>query len=164
MQTTTDRALVLGGGGSTGNAWLVGVAAGLAEAGIDVTAADLTIGTSAGSTAAAHLVGGAPAERYASVLGEQPPPQRPRGGLTSAHLDRLRAVIEASVDLPDYRRADRVRQRWRCWRPRTTRGRTGGEASSPPGCRGWTGRTGGSWSPRSTRPPGSRWSSTATAG
>lgn len=104
MQTTSGRALVLGGGGSTGNAWLVGVAAGLAEAGTDVTTADLTIGTSAGSTAAAHLVGGAPAERYASILGEQPPPQRPQGGLTSDHLDRLRAVIEASVDLPDYRR------------------------------------------------------------
>lgn len=57
MQTTSGRALVLGGGGSTGNAWLVGVAAGLAEAGTDVTTADLTIGTSAGSTAAAHLVG-----------------------------------------------------------------------------------------------------------
>lgn len=104
MHTTSGRALVLGGGGSTGNAWLVGVAAGLAEAGTDVTTADLTIGTSAGSTAAAHLVGGAPAERYASILGEQPPPQRPQGGLTSDHLDRLRAVIEASVDLPDYRR------------------------------------------------------------
>lgn len=58
MHTTSGRALVLGGGGSTGNAWLVGVAAGLAEAGTDVTTADLTIGTSAGSTAAAHLVGG----------------------------------------------------------------------------------------------------------
>jgi NTE family protein len=50
-----ERALVLGGGGSTGNAWLIGVIAGLLEAGLDVTTADLTIGTSAGSTAAAQM-------------------------------------------------------------------------------------------------------------
>ena len=33
-----ERALVLGGGGSTGNAWLIGVIAGLCGAGLDVTA------------------------------------------------------------------------------------------------------------------------------
>ena len=32
-----ERALVLGGGGSTGNAWLIGVVAGLLDAGLDVT-------------------------------------------------------------------------------------------------------------------------------
>jgi hypothetical protein len=47
-----QQALVLGGGGSTGNAWLIGVLAGLAEAGLAVTSTDLTVGTSAGSTAA----------------------------------------------------------------------------------------------------------------
>ena len=47
---------MLGGGGSTGNAWLIGVVAGLADAGLDVsTTADLTVGTSAGSTTAAQL-------------------------------------------------------------------------------------------------------------
>ncbi len=50
-----ERALVLGGGGSAGNAWLIGVIAGLFEAGLDVTEADLIIGTSAGSTAAANI-------------------------------------------------------------------------------------------------------------
>ncbi len=39
------RALVLGGGGSTGNAWLIGIVAGLFDSGLDVTSADLTIGT-----------------------------------------------------------------------------------------------------------------------
>jgi NTE family protein len=52
-----ERALVLGGGGSTANAWLIGVLAGLSDAGLDVTAADLTIGTSAGATAAAQAAG-----------------------------------------------------------------------------------------------------------
>jgi NTE family protein len=48
--------LVLGGGGSAGNAWLIGVIAGLFDAGLDVTEADLIIGTSAGSTAAAQIL------------------------------------------------------------------------------------------------------------
>ncbi len=44
-----ERALVLGGGGVTGVAWEIGILAGLAEIGIDLTDADLVIGTSAGS-------------------------------------------------------------------------------------------------------------------
>ena len=55
-----ERALVLGGGGSTGNAWLIGVIAGLFDAGLDVTEADLIIGTSAGSTAAAQITSASP--------------------------------------------------------------------------------------------------------
>src|SRR5580692_11936448 len=50
-----ERALVLGGGGSAGNAWSIGVIAGLFDAGLDVTEADLIIGTSAGSTVAAQI-------------------------------------------------------------------------------------------------------------
>ncbi|MGW1375483.1 patatin-like phospholipase family protein [Streptomyces sp. NPDC002446] len=49
------KALVLGGGGLTGIGWEVGVLAGLADAGIDLTDADVVIGTSAGSIVAAHL-------------------------------------------------------------------------------------------------------------
>ena len=38
-------ALVLGGGGAAGQAWQIGVIAGLAEAGLDLTeAADLVVG------------------------------------------------------------------------------------------------------------------------
>jgi NTE family protein len=50
--------LVLGGGGVAGIAWITGLLAGLAEAGQDVTDADLVIGTSAGATVAAQLGGG----------------------------------------------------------------------------------------------------------
>src|SRR4051812_5641447 len=70
-----ERALVLGGGGSTGNAWLIGVIAGLFEAGLDVTTADLTIGTSAGSTAAAPPGGGTPTELLAPLPATRPPPR-----------------------------------------------------------------------------------------
>ena len=49
-------ALVLGGGGAAGNAWQIGVIAGLAEAGLDMTeAADLVVGTSSGAIAAAQV-------------------------------------------------------------------------------------------------------------
>ena len=60
--------MVLGGGGSTGNAWLIGVIAGLFDAGLDVTTPDLTIGTSAGSTAAAQIAGATPTELLAAIL------------------------------------------------------------------------------------------------
>lgn len=45
----TGSALVLGGGGLTGIAWEIGLLAGLLDAGVDLTTADLIIGTSAGS-------------------------------------------------------------------------------------------------------------------
>ncbi|QTE28203.1 patatin-like phospholipase family protein [Pengzhenrongella sicca] len=107
------RALVFGGGGSTGNAWLIGVIAGLSEAGLDVTTADLTIGTSAGATTAAQLVGATPSELLTAILAEAPqqrsnpagsargrPPIRP----TADHLERLRAIIAAADDPADLRR------------------------------------------------------------
>ncbi len=53
------RALVLGGGGVTGVAWETGLLFGLAEAGVDLTSADLFVGTSAGSVVAAQVAGGA---------------------------------------------------------------------------------------------------------
>jgi NTE family protein len=44
-----EKALVLGGGGVTGIAWEIGILAGLAVHGLDLTDADLVVGTSAGS-------------------------------------------------------------------------------------------------------------------
>ncbi len=70
-----NLALVLGGGGAAGNAWLIGIIAGLADAGVDLTAADLVIGTSAGATAAAQVRSGiTPAELLASILSAPVPP------------------------------------------------------------------------------------------
>src|SRR4051812_48604415 len=53
------RALVLGGGGVTGIAWEIGLLAGLADAGVDLTGADLVVGTSAGSVVGAQVTAGA---------------------------------------------------------------------------------------------------------
>ena len=62
-----ERALILGGGGASGNAWVIGVIAGLFDAGLDVTEADLIIGTSAGSTAAAQITGATPTKLLADI-------------------------------------------------------------------------------------------------
>jgi len=53
-------ALVLGGGGVTGVAWETGVLAGLSEAGLDLSTAELLVGTSAGAAVAAQLASGTP--------------------------------------------------------------------------------------------------------
>jgi len=54
------RALVLGGGGITGAAWEIGMLAGLRADGVDLTTADVVIGTSAGSLVGAQSRGGTP--------------------------------------------------------------------------------------------------------
>lgn len=117
---THARALVLGGGGSTGNAWLIGVIAGLADGGLDVTNADLTIGTSAGSTAAAQISGAPITELYAATVqvpanlrqtpanlrpapaDSRPAPAKARD--VSDHMERTAQIIASSADPADMRR------------------------------------------------------------
>lgn len=118
--TDKNIALVLGGGGAAGNAWMMGVIAGLGEAGIDLTkAADLVIGTSSGATAAAHvLCGRSPAELFASVVSEpagpasgaqqprrEPAPSRPQALPMTTVFERLRAIGAAATSAADLRRA-----------------------------------------------------------
>ena len=67
-----ERALVLGGGGAAGNAWSIGVIAGLLDGGLDVTDADLIIGTSAGSTAAVQITSASPTQLLADILSAAP--------------------------------------------------------------------------------------------
>jgi len=55
-----SKALVLGGGGIAGVAWEIGLLAALADDGLDLTDADLFIGTSAGSTVSAQITSGVP--------------------------------------------------------------------------------------------------------
>ncbi|MGH3848606.1 MAG: patatin-like phospholipase family protein, partial [Pseudonocardiaceae bacterium] len=110
-----ERALVLGGGGSAGNAWEIGVIAGLFDAGLDVTEADLMIGTSAGSTVAAQISSAPPAELLAAILAAAPQPRTgpvgsdrgrvPIGPATNQnHMERLSAIIGAAEDAADMRR------------------------------------------------------------
>lgn len=53
-----EHALVLGGGGVAGIAWMTGLLAGLADAGQDITGAGVIIGTSAGANVAAQIGSG----------------------------------------------------------------------------------------------------------
>ena len=105
-------ALVLGGGGAAGNAWEIGIVAGLAEGGLDLTeTADLVVGTSAGATAAAQLRSGTPVgELLASVLS---PPSQPVGQTRERPpslpmvtvYERMRAISAAATSVSDLRRA-----------------------------------------------------------
>ncbi len=56
--TAAGKALVLGGGGLSGIGWEIGLLLGLAEHGVDLTAADVVIGTSAGSVVGTRLRSG----------------------------------------------------------------------------------------------------------
>ncbi len=113
VRAAGERALVLGGGGSAGNAWLIGVIAGLFDAGLDVTEADLIIGTSAGSTAAAQITSATPTELLANILAAAPQPRTgpvgsDRGRVPNRpaadHMERTSGIIAAAEDAADMRR------------------------------------------------------------
>jgi NTE family protein len=113
VRAAGERALVLGGGGSAGNAWLIGVIAGLFDAGLDVTEADLIIGTSAGSTAAAQITSATPTELLAAILTAAPQPRtgpvesdggRVPIGPVADHMERTSRIIAAAEDAADMRR------------------------------------------------------------
>jgi NTE family protein len=113
LRAAGERALVLGGGGSAGNAWLIGIAAGLCDAGVDVREADLIIGTSAGSTAAAQITSAAPTDLLAQILAAAPPPRSgpvaaDGGGVSKRaatdQLERTSRIIAAAEDPADMRR------------------------------------------------------------
>lgn len=114
---TRRVALVLGGGGAAGNAWEIGIIAGLANAGLDLAdVADVVIGTSAGATAAVQLRSGMPpAELLASVLS---PPVRSAGQNRTGQngerppslpmatvFERMRAIGAAATSAADLQRA-----------------------------------------------------------
>jgi NTE family protein len=112
MQIVHNVALVLGGGGAAGNAWEIGIIAGLAEAGLDLTeAADLVVGTSSGATAAAQVRSGRPAaELLASVLSPPAQPagqnrERPPAPPMATGVERMRAIGAAATSAADLRRA-----------------------------------------------------------
>jgi NTE family protein len=105
-------ALVLGGGGAAGQAWQIGVIAGLAEAGLDMTeAADLVIGTSSGSTTAAQMRSGIPAAKLlAAVLSPPVQPvgqnqERPPSLPMATVFERLRAIGAAATSAAELQRA-----------------------------------------------------------
>ncbi|MBP2365676.1 patatin-like phospholipase family protein [Pseudonocardia parietis] len=99
------RALVLGGGGQTGIAWMYGLVAGLAADGIDLTGADLVVGTSAGSVVGANLAAGRDPQDL--LQAQLAPPH----GEIAANLGLKLAVRIGLTALGGSREARRVRAR-----------------------------------------------------
>ncbi|MBS0360961.1 MAG: patatin-like phospholipase family protein [Proteobacteria bacterium] len=91
------RALVLGGGGPVGIAWESGLIAGLAQGGVDLSAADFTMGTSAGSFVGARLALGADPKTLADpILADRIPGEEGRpagGGGPPPDLSKLMALM-----------------------------------------------------------------------
>ncbi|MFB9238197.1 patatin-like phospholipase family protein [Plantactinospora siamensis] len=99
-------ALVLGAGGITGIAWQLGLLIGLRDGGVDLTTADLVVGTSAGSVTGALLAAGwdpVDAAKIEAQPGAADPPVRPdwaRGAQAYALLNdagRDPAAVRAGV-------------------------------------------------------------------
>ncbi|MFZ1990016.1 MAG: patatin-like phospholipase family protein [Alphaproteobacteria bacterium] len=90
-------ALVLGGGGVSGIAWMIGLIAGLADEGVDLRSAGLMIGTSAGATVGAQLRSGLSTEQL--FARQVDPDQQARE--ISPPFRQLMAMLEAFRPLAD---------------------------------------------------------------
>ncbi|MEU9032986.1 patatin-like phospholipase family protein [Streptomyces sp. NPDC048383] len=99
-----DTALVLGGGGLTGIGWETGILYGLAREGVDLTTADLVVGTSAGSVVGAQLTSGllTPRQLYERQLGDAGGEAVARFG--AGLLARYAVAMARSRDAAQYRR------------------------------------------------------------
>src|SRR5262249_37234399 len=140
-------------GGEAGIAWEVGLLAGLAERGTDLTAADLVIGTSAGAGVAAAISSGAGLAglyetQLAPVVGEV---SARFGPWTTAKFLRAGGPAAGPAGSRGGRGAG-----WGGWRCGGAPGaRRRGEPSSRPGLARMTGRPGACSSPPWTPTPAS---------
>lgn len=99
-----SRALVLSGGGPVGIAWETGIAVGLVMCGVDISRADLIVGTSAGSAVGAQLALrrdlSDAVERYrraaARRSGDEIP--RPTHGATGSQMMELRRKLAQTFE------------------------------------------------------------------
>jgi predicted acylesterase/phospholipase RssA len=96
-QTSTMMSgAVFGGGGIAGVAWEAGIVIGLQRAGVDLSSADLIVGTSAGSIVGSHVASGvglqALAERPSASPGTNPP------AAPAVDLDAILAALAPLFD------------------------------------------------------------------
>ena len=97
------KALVLGGGGTTGIAWEIGILLGFHDGGVDVINADLVIGTSAGSVVGAQITSGLTLEElYARQL---QPLEETREQVVSFDMNEVMHVFAAGMGAPDVQTA-----------------------------------------------------------
>ncbi|MEV5646838.1 patatin-like phospholipase family protein [Nocardia sp. NPDC052254] len=103
IEDTSDSfatALVLGGGGPVGIAWMAGLIVGLRAAGIDPARAERIVGTSAGSVVGAALTGGGDLES----LGRPRPPSAETPPPDTQCLSEVLALRRAGGDARQMRR------------------------------------------------------------
>ena len=119
-----ERALVLGGGGVTGVAWEVGVLAGLADHGVDLTDADLVVGTSAGSVVGVDVRSGLSLAEFYQVQCSPVQPGEATAKMGRGVMIKYARAVAFTRDPVNGRTADRV-------------GRAEGQGPSPrsPGAR-----------------------------
>ncbi|ROP64072.1 patatin-like phospholipase family protein [Curtobacterium sp. PhB115] len=99
-----SRALVLGGGGVAGIAWEVGVLSALQDAGVDLDAADLVVGTSAGSVVGAFVRSGAVQQAYDQQHTPAPTTyEEPAAIDAEAVQQRIGAALEGATSEQDAR-------------------------------------------------------------
>jgi NTE family protein len=90
---TVDSAVVLGPGGPAGTAWMAGLAGGLRREGVDLGAAGLIVGTSAGAIMGAILASGGDLGRLAAL-----PAPADAGGRVRTDQERLAEVFATLGD------------------------------------------------------------------
>ena len=96
MADMIDRALVLAGGGVGGIAWLIGFTDGLRRRGVELSAADLMIGTSAGAAVATQLATGQLDAAVGMQLSEQTAELSVHFDMQAAFADMVAALEQAS--------------------------------------------------------------------
>jgi NTE family protein len=98
------RALVLGGGGVAGIAWELGVLSALQDAGVDLGAADLVVGTSAGSVVGTFVRAGAVQQAYEQQHAPLPTTyQEPAAIDPEAVQQRIGAALQGATGDQDAR-------------------------------------------------------------
>src|SRR5215472_9914566 len=90
------RGVVLGGGGIAGVAWEAGIVIGLRRAGVDLSSADVIVGTSAGAIVGAHVAFGTDLQALAAMA------LAPAGaGAATAPAVSLEVILNALAPLFD---------------------------------------------------------------
>ncbi|GAA4386442.1 patatin-like phospholipase family protein [Tsukamurella soli] len=93
------RAVVLGGGGLAGIAWMTGMLAAWEAAGLTPARdADTVVGTSAGSTVAAQATNRSPSDIYAGLTGDAPTAEEISPGRHSE--EQIGALLEIMSQVP----------------------------------------------------------------
>jgi NTE family protein len=95
-----SRAVVFSGGGRTGATWMLGLAVGLRDGGVDLATADLIVGTSGGARIGAQLATGAVDQAVTACRSNTLPAATNYAGLPDfvAAAGRIRAAAASQQD------------------------------------------------------------------